>query len=34
MSEIGTFQAKVIELKYSFHINLIRLSNGVELKKL
>ncbi len=34
MSEIGTLLAKVIQMTYSFHINLIRLSNGVELKKL
>ena len=34
MSERGTIGPKVIELKYVFHINLIRLWNGIELKKL
>jgi hypothetical protein len=34
MSERGTFGSKVTELKYVFRINPIRLSDGVELKKL
>ena len=34
MRELGTFLRQVMGLKYAFHINLIRVSDRIELKKL
>jgi len=34
MRELGTFLRQVMEPKYAFHINLIRVSDRIELKKL